>query len=268
MVREDTSSSFEEYFWKKVDFDGKVVLDAGTGFGLTTCDIAKQMCQQKHQGKIISVDIDAESFKQAQKRLTAKEILDLVKLKRPKELLGLVNFVKTDLSNMPEIASESIDIVVSTRTLADINSLPCRLTKAITEFHRVLKPNGQVILSDECPLLTPSNQEEEVAVKRWQLVKAISHLTRRPHANEIEPDDLEFIMHLVGFQECRWAVFKGNKISRQRINHFVKNATEIVAKIKDPRLKNAFLEEIKNTREMFNNQGGVFPPRYILHAQK
>lgn len=169
---------------------------------------------------------------------------------------------------MSQITSESVDIVISTRTLADINSFPCRLSKAVIEFYRVLKPNGQVVLSDECPLLKPSSREEEVAVKRWQLVKAISHLTGRPHANEIEPEDLEFTMHLVGFRECRWASFKGDKISQRRIDHFVKNATELVTEIKDSRLRNAFLEEIKNVQEMFNKQGGVFPPRYILHAKK
>jgi hypothetical protein len=41
MVREGTSLSFEKYFWKGVDLNGKVVLDAGTGFGLTTCEIAR-----------------------------------------------------------------------------------------------------------------------------------------------------------------------------------------------------------------------------------
>lgn len=267
MVREDISSSFEEYFWKDVDLNDKVVLDAGTGFGLTTCEIAKRIYQQKHRGKIISVDIDSESFERARKLLQTQKWLELVRLKRPK-LLDSVNFVKADLSNMPEIASGSVDVVVSTRTLADINSSPCRLTKAIAEFHRVLKLNGEVVLNDECPLLKPSNQEEKVAVKRWQLVKAISHLTGRPHANEVEPEDLEFTMHVVGFRECRWAIFKGDKMSQRRIDHFVKSSTELVTKIKDSRLKNAYLEEIKNVREMFNKQGGVFPPRYILHARK
>jgi hypothetical protein len=123
-------------------------------------------------------------------------------------------------------------------------------------------------VSDECPLPVSSNQGEEVAVKRWQLIKAVSHLTGRSHSNEIEPEDLEFSMHLVGFQECRWASFKGDKISQQRIDHFVRSATELVNRIKDSRLKNAFLEEITKIQEMFEKQGGIFPSRYILHAQK
>jgi hypothetical protein len=169
---------------------------------------------------------------------------------------------------MPEIASESVNIVISTRTLADINSILCRLARAITEFYRVLKLDGQIVLSDECPCITSSSEEEEVAVKRWQLVKAVSHLTGRPHANEIKPEDLEFIMHLAGFQKCRWAIFKGDKISQPRIDHFVTKATEQTRKIRNARLKKALRQEIMSVREMFDKQGGIFPPRYILHAQK
>jgi hypothetical protein len=48
----------------------------------------------------------------------------------------------------------------------------------------------------------------------------------------------------------------------------VKSATELAAEIIDSRLRSAFLEEIKNVREMFNEQGRVFPPRSISHARK
>jgi hypothetical protein len=99
-------------------------------------------------------------------------------------------------------------------------------------------------------------------------MKAVFHMTGRLHTNEINPEDLASTLSLVGFRECRWANFKGEKISRQRIDHFAKSATELVKEIRDPRLKNAFLEEIKSIRELFDRQGGVFPPRYILHAHK
>ncbi|MEM1551678.1 MAG: class I SAM-dependent methyltransferase [Candidatus Bathyarchaeia archaeon] len=268
MVREYTTMSFEEYFWRGVDLDGKVVLDAGTGFGVTTREIARRMSRQKHKGKIISVDINPEAFERARKMLQMQWWIDLLKLKTPKELLGLVEFVKADLSNMPEIKSESIGVIISTRTLADINSSPCRLTKAITEFYRVLKPCGQVVLSDECPALIPTYKEEEVAVKRWQVIKALSHLIGRPHANEINPDDLEFIMRLAGFKECRYAIFNGEKTQLRRMKHFEERAKELVSKLENLKLKDAFIDEVKRIKEMFNKQGGSFPQRYILHAKK
>lgn len=243
-------------FWKGVDLNEKVILDAGTGFGLTTSEIAGRLYQQRTRGRIISVDIDSRAFEDARRLLQTQG------------LLNYVTFVKADLSNMVEIASEFVDVVVSTRTLADINATPCRLTRAITEFYRVLKLNGQAILSDECPLLTAQTQEEEVAVRRWQLVKAMSHLIGRPHANETEPEDIESTMQLVGFHDVRWTVFKGEPIPQRRINYFVERAIEMTEKIKDSKLKNAFREQIENIRTMFTEQGGTFPSRYIIHAKK
>jgi len=130
MGRVHTTLSFEEYFWKDVNLDGKVVLDAGTGFGLTTLEIAKRMIVQRRKGKIVSVDIDPNCFELARK-LLAKHKLE-----------HLVNFVQADLSNMPQIETESIDIIMSTRTISDINRYPCRLIRAVSEFYRVLKSGG------------------------------------------------------------------------------------------------------------------------------
>jgi len=179
-----------------------------------------------------------------------------------------VSFVRADLSHMLEVASNSVDVIVSTRTVADINSRPCRLVRAVAEFHRVLKPNCQIVLSDECPLLRTQDREQQVAVKRWQLVKAVSHLIGTPHANEVEPEDLESAMELIGFQRCRWAIFRGEKITQQRINHFVDRASENARLMGNQKLAAAFLEEIQHVKTLFNEQAGIFPPRYILHAKK
>jgi len=256
LVREDTFLSFEEYFWGNVDLDNKVILDAGTGFGVTTLEIAKRISLQRARSRIISVDINPQSFELAKERLTKHG------------LLNLVTFEKADLSSMPKIQNESVDIVISTRTLSDINSFSCRLVKAIAEFYRVLRKGGRIILSDEYPRSKALSEEEKVAVRRWQLAKAISHVIGRPHSHEVEPEDLEFIMALVGFPKCRWAVFRGERISSQRINYFVASATERAAQIENPKLRKAFVEEINAVRKTFNETGGVFPPRYVIHAVK
>lgn len=256
LVREDTPLSFGKYFWQDVDLSNKVILDAGTGFGITILDIARRICLHKEGSRIISVDIDPQSFELARKRLLEYG------------LLTLVTFVQVDLTCMPKIKTESVDLVVSTRTISDINSFPCHLTRAIAEFYRVIKKGGQIILSDECPLLKAVFEEETVAVMRWQLAKAISHLIGRPHFHEVEPEDLEFTLRLVGFRECKWAVFKGERISRRRINHFVDSATIMATQIDNSKLGRAFVEAIKNVEKTFNEKDGVFPSRYIIRAKK
>jgi len=227
--RVHTTLSFEEYFWKGIDLDGKVVLDAGTGFGITTLEIARRMIVQRQTGRIVSVDMDSNCFELARK-LLAKHKLE-----------HLVDFVHADLSNMPQIETESIDIIISTRTISDINRFPCRLMRAISEFYRVLKSEGRIVLSDECPRLLPLSDEEEVAVSRWRMAKAISHLIGRPHSHEVEPEDLEFMLKLVGFRKCEWAIFKGERIPERRIKHFVGRAKEMALKIEDTKLKKCIL---------------------------
>ncbi len=256
MARVETKLSFEEYFWKGIDLSGKVVLDAGTGFGITTLEIAKRMSIQKQRGRIISIDIDPGCFELAERLLEENGLTDLV------------TFIEADLSNMPQIESESIDVIISTRTVSDINRFPCRLIKAISEFYRVLKKGGQIVLSDECPRFKPLSEDEEVAVLRWQLAKAISHLIGRPHGNEVEPDDLEFMMKLVGFRKCEWAIFSGERIPKRRIEHFVTKSSEMISKITHPGLRQAFLEAIEDLKKVFQKKRGVFPPKYVIHAVK
>lgn len=256
MVREDTSLSFEEYFWRDVDIVSKTVLDAGTGFGHTTLEIARRLSASKKDGKIISVDVDSESFKFARKLLEDARLKDFV------------TFVKADLSCMPEIGNAQVDIVISTATICAVNSFPCRVTKALSEFHRVLRKGGQIVIGDECPLPKARFAEEKVAVMRWQLIKAVSDLTGERHYNEVEPDDLEFVANLVGFKESRYAIFKGETITKRRINHFIKKATEMTARINDSELRECILERIKTVKEIFRKEGGIFAPRYIFHARK
>ena len=89
------------------------MLDVGKGFGLTTLEIARRMIVQRRKGRIVSVDINPNCFELARK-LLAKHKLE-----------HLVNFVQADLSNMPpQIETESIDIIMSTGTVSNINRYP------------------------------------------------------------------------------------------------------------------------------------------------
>lgn len=260
MTQRHASLSFEDFFWKDTDLRDKVILDAGTGFGITTTDIAKRIRRHKTNSTIVSIDIAPEAFKAAKKYLRIRSFLG-------SSLLKLVAFIRADLSHLP-IKEDAIDLVISTRTLADIESFPYRAIRAMAEFYRTLKRGGKVVMSDEYPVLLPSSAEDEVAVTRWQLVKAISHLVGRPHAHEIFPEDLEFVLELVGFQKCEWAIFKGEKIPERRINHFVTRSTEICDKIANSNLKQAFMIAIQDVKRRYKEKGGVFPPRYIIRATK
>jgi ubiquinone/menaquinone biosynthesis C-methylase UbiE len=136
LTQADSSISFKEYFWRDIDLKSKVVLDAGTGFGLTTSEIAERIMCQKANSAIISVDIDPEAFESARKQLRKHSLSKLHDLPKP------VIFIRADLSHIP-IKQGAIGLVISTRTLADIESFSCRVTRVLTEFYRILKKGGK-----------------------------------------------------------------------------------------------------------------------------
>lgn len=67
---------------------------------------------------------------------------------------------------MPQIESESFDLVVCTATLCALNDRPLKALRGLAEFYRVLKKEGRLIISDEYPLPKATKPEEEVQVMR------------------------------------------------------------------------------------------------------
>ena len=246
--------SFDKYFWGHVNLEGKVILDVGAGKGATTMKVLEKMSSQGAEGMIIAIDVDSDSLMFAKGKVARTQ------------RVGIVEFITADASHMP-LRDESIDLIVSSRALADMNSPPCHLVKVLAELYRVLKGRGRVILSDECPIIKPA-KEEELAFLRWKLAKAISHIIGREHAHEVDPNDLEFIMKLIGFKRIRWKIFKGELLTSERMESFIKISMDLISRIDDPKMREAFLHNLKQLWEAFKEKEGFLPPRYILHAQK
>jgi len=117
-----------DYMLDGVDFSNITVLDAATGAGNTTLKLARKMAEANGKGKIVSVDIDHETFPDVKKKLG--------------ELARFVEFVQADLTCMPQIESESFDLVVCTATLCVLNDRPLKVLRGLTEFYRVLKKDA------------------------------------------------------------------------------------------------------------------------------
>jgi len=131
------------------------------------------------------------------------------------ELAEFVEFVKADLTDMPQIRSESVDLIVCHATICAVNDRPLKAVKALAEFYRTLKEGGWLVISDEYPLPKASKPEEEVQVKRWQTYKAIAELVDGEHYTEIYPEELEFAVKLVGFKDIELRRFESGPLSRE-----------------------------------------------------
>ncbi len=144
-----------------------VILDAATGAGETTLQIAEAM----KGGRLITVDSDAASWAE-----WARPALERA------GLIDRVEFLQADLRELSTIDSDSADLVVSHSTLSVMGVWA---VEAIQEFHRILKPGAKLALAD---LLAEDESEpdpDNVSALSWRLAKAAAHLAGKAHYEEL-----------------------------------------------------------------------------------
>lgn len=246
--------SSRDFMLRGIDLRGLVVMDAGTGAANTTFWLAKKLKEAGGGGRIISIDKDLETFPDAKRKLG--------------ELAKLVEFVEADLTCMPQVESESVDLIVCHATMCAVNDRPLKAVKALSEFYRTLKNGGWLIIDDEYPLPKASKPEEEVQVRRWQTYKAVAELVEGEHYTEIYPEELEFAAKLVGFRDIEWKKFEEVPLSEEAMNEWKEEMPEMINKIDDEDLKAAFKKAIDRIWEKYVGQGGKFPPYYVMCARK
>jgi ubiquinone/menaquinone biosynthesis C-methylase UbiE len=242
-----------DFMLKGINLCDLVIMDAGTGAANTTCWLAEKL-KEAGGGRIISIDNDPATFPDAKRKLG--------------ELVDLVEFVEADLTNMPQIKSDSIDLIVCHATICAVNDTPLKTVKALSEFHRTLKKNCWLIIDDEYPLPKAKKPEEEAQVKRWQTYKAIAELVDGEHYTEIYPEELEFAIKLVGFKDMELQRFEGGPLSKEVMKEWKEIMPELVNKIDDENLRAAFNEAIEKIWQKYINQGGIFPDYYVMRAHK
>ena len=238
----------------RIDFSDITVLDAGTGAGKTTLKVARRMAEVDGEGKIISVDINPETFQDVKKKLG--------------ELARFVEFVEADLTCMPRMESESFDLIVCTATMCALNDRPLKAVKALSEYYRILKKGGCLIIDDEYPLPKASKPEEEVQVKRWQTYKSVAELVDGEHYTEIYPEELAFASKVVGFKEIESQKSKGGPLSKEAMNEWKEIMPEMINKIDDEDLRKAFQKATERIWRMYKRQGGSFPSYYVIRMKK
>ena len=243
-----------DYLLEGIIFSDITVLDAATGAGNTTLKLARKMAEANGKGKIVSVDIDPETFPDVKKELC--------------ELARFVEFVEADLTCMPRIESESFDLVVCTATMCALNDRPLKALRGLQEFYRVLKKGGRLVISEEYPLPKATKPEEEVQVMRWQMYKSVSQLIGEDTWTEIFLEELELAASLVGFKNIEWRRFEGGPLSKVTMEEWREVMPPLVNKIEDEQTRKAFLALIPKIYKKFEEEGGNYPPSYIMKIRK
>jgi 2-polyprenyl-3-methyl-5-hydroxy-6-metoxy-1,4-benzoquinol methylase len=135
----------------------KTVLDFGCGNGAQTCEFAQAGC------KILAVDValgDLQTLKQYLDRQSIDQIIP----------------IKYDGLHLP-IASGAVDLVLSFDVLEHVSDE----TTALREMHRVLKRDGQIVLSAPNKGWIFETHGAHLPVLPWHRVPFLSWLPHRWH---------------------------------------------------------------------------------------
>ncbi len=118
---------------------GKKILDAGCGEGFISRELARR------GAKVVGVDL-------------SKKLLKLAQDEEIKNSLGII-YHHAFLEDLSHFLSGEFDMVIANLVLHDLE----KLGEALSEFNRVLKKNGELVIS----LLHPNSGKEKYFQRGW-----------------------------------------------------------------------------------------------------
>ena len=103
---------------------------------------------------------------------------------------------------------------------------------------------------------------------RWQMYKSVSQLIGEDTWTEIYPEELELAASLVGFEKIEWRRFEGGPLRKVTMEEWKEVMPPLVTKIENEQTRKAFLDLIPKIYNRFEEQGGNYPPSYIMKMTK
>ena len=247
----------DHYLWENLNLDNKLVLEGGTSWGNTTRRIAQKVREQGWNTQLISVDIDEAHFDQIQHQL--------------EDSFSSLELRQADLSQLDFLEDETVDVVICNYTLSSVNQFPLRAVKAISEFYRILKNEGKLVIMEEMPIWSVESRDYPYWSQRLRVIKSISVLKAMAHFNEIHPQDLEHSLQVVGFNQIRYQEFK-ETIDAALATRFLDKRKQTLLRgindIENEHLTKGFVEITEKLVKELEHAREFAAPAYILKASK
>ncbi|NBG89157.1 class I SAM-dependent methyltransferase [Isachenkonia alkalipeptolytica] len=249
--------SAEKFLWDGIDLEGKKVLEGGTSWGNTTDLIAKKVRENQWSTELISIDIDDSHFEEIEERL--QNDFKSLSLRRG------------DLSNLDFIDDQSIDVIICNYTLSSVDQFPMRALSALKEFYRVLKPGGDLLITEEMPIWSVDSTSYPYWSKRLRIIKSISVLRGMSYFNEIHPKDLEVSLITTGFKDIIWNEFT-EKINAERATKFLDKRKQTLIKgsddLENKKVNDGLTELTEELVKEFSGTEEFSAPGYVLRGRK
>ncbi|MEM3695898.1 MAG: class I SAM-dependent methyltransferase [Candidatus Bathyarchaeia archaeon] len=228
---------------RNIDFRKiSIILEAGCGSGQLTIPFAKNVKEILKEFKLIALDVSAGPYKG-----------NLEALKKRITKGGLEKFVmplKGDVRNIKAIENESVDLIISNELFCDLNRKG--LEKALREFYRILKPNGQMAHGELNPVAENAAQKLLIEADSYSM----ETLTQKYEWFSPFSDEVVTLMHIIGFKDITVKYFETNV-------HLSFN--EAVKKLEEWNVSPTFIEK---RMEELKKYGLEFPMEHIIFCKK
>ncbi len=235
-------------------------MDAAVGAGKVTYFWAKRVHEQGRTSKIISVDINLPEVWKEKIKTRLGEYSKYVELK------------EADIFDLSFLEDKSIDIINCDDTIVFLSPKPLKPLLALKEFHRILRPSGDLIITSELPIENFEDREDEGQWRRWNLGKAIHALKGETWSSEPLPGEVRFALQLIGFKVYEEKTFskKKNFKHQEAMNEWREIMLKEVKVLPwDEYLKNALAQEINETyNKVLKDEYLMTPAAYVLKCKK
>lgn len=235
------------------DLSDKIILEVGSGRGDTTRKLV-ELLGGKPNTQLIITAVSDRFFQQLQDEFQAKNVQ--------------IQFIRTGAHELQSIPNGSVDFLICKYTLCAVNSQAVLAILALRRFWEVLKPCGKLFIEEEFPIQKQDTPLQEIWAEKWRILKSSMILAGQSPYNEIEPEILETLCHLVGFQKVEWRGHTEIYHGVEALDFFQKRLDILLKEIPVESLRAGFSEMAIKLRKKAVLAGGMEIPFYRLVAQK
>jgi len=231
-----------------------VVLEIGSGRGDTTRRLVNLLSGQPG-ARLIVTDISDRFFQQLCDEFQAKDVQ--------------IQFIRTGAHELHGIPNYSVDFLVCNYTLCAVNSQAGLASLALRRFWEVLKGGGKLFVEEEFPVSKQDSPAQEIWAEKWRILKSAMILAGKFPYNEIEPETLEGLCRLAGFEDIQWTAHTETFRNTKVLDFFQERLDALLTQLPNDRLRAGFTELAVMLHDKAIQAGNAMEvPFYRLTAQK
>lgn len=187
-------SRLADFILENINLDISIILEVGCGEGQLTIPFTNKISKYIKDFKVVAYDLSIGPYSKS---------IDILKKKiQQAELLNLITIIQGDVRKIDHFEDNSVDFIFSNDLFCDLDRIG--LEKALNEFYRILRKNGQMVHAEYSPAYENISQKLFIEADMHSLETALP----RPDWFSPFSDELAALMHKVGFRDITIKYFE------------------------------------------------------------